>query len=249
MAFGLFKKNEVADTIFMEGRIYTQDSNLPWAEAVACKDGRIIAVGDYEALRSFEGKNTEFVDLEGGVMLPGYIDTCGHPVLNAFADSCLYLKPGNLESVLEQIAGYAAENGESRIIFAYGYDENILNDQDPEQTRKYLDEISCDKPVVILGNSGFHCWFNTFALEMVKTAAVEDEVETVSLQYLLSVLEPVDFDTIPEQLPADMQKYSKMGFTSVFDCGAPDFFASIYQNIMISLFNENMIKCRKALFG
>ena len=45
MAFGFFKKSETADTIFMGGRIYTQDSNLPWAEAVACKDGRVIAVG------------------------------------------------------------------------------------------------------------------------------------------------------------------------------------------------------------
>ena len=74
MAFGLFKRNVAADTIIMGGKIYTQDLNLPWAEAVACKDGKIIAVGDYEALKDFEGRNTEFIYLENGIMLPGYID-------------------------------------------------------------------------------------------------------------------------------------------------------------------------------
>lgn len=244
MALGFLRRNVTADTIIMGGKIFTQDSNLPWAEAVACKDGRIIAVGDYEALKDFEGRNTEFIDLENGIMLPGYIDTCGHPVMNAFADSCLYLRPGNLENTLAQISDYTSKNEESRIVFAYGYNENILNDMTPEETRECLDKISNDKPIVILGISGLHCWFNTFALEKVKAAAIEDEIETVSLQYLLSVLEPIDFDTIPERVPYNMQKYSKMGFTSVFDCGAPEFFASIYQNFMISLFHEDMIKQR-----
>lgn len=244
MAFGFFKRNVTADTIFMGGKIYTQDSDSPWAEAVACKDGRIIAAGDYEALRNFEGKNTEFIDLENGVMLPGYIDTCGHPVINAFADYCLYLKPGNLEDTLAQISDYILEKGESSIIFAYGYDENLLKGMEPEETRECLDKISIDKPIIILGMSGLHCWFNTFALEMVKAAAIEDKIDTVSLQYLLSVLEPIDFDIIPERIPADMQKYSKRGFTSVFDCGAPEFFASLYQNMMINLFHENTIKQR-----
>lgn len=247
MAFGLFKKKETADTIFMGGRIYTQDSDMPWAEAVACKDGRIIAVGDFEMLRDFEGKDTEYVDLEGGVMLPGYIDTCGHPVLNAFSDSCLYLKPGNLENTLAQIADHAAKVGESRIIFAYGYDENILNDMEPEKTRECLDKICVDKPIIILGMSGLHCWFNNYALDMVKNAAEEDEIETITLQYLLSVLEPFDFDTIPERVPDEMQKYAERGFTSIFDCGAPEFFASVYQNMMVELFHESMIKER--LYG
>ena len=123
MAFGFFKKNEVADTIFMGGKIFTQNSDLPWAEAVACKDGLILAVGDYEDLTEFEGKNTEVVDLEGKVMLPGYIDTCGHPVYNAFQDSCLFLNEGSLEEILSQISDYASANEAADIIFTFGYDE------------------------------------------------------------------------------------------------------------------------------
>jgi predicted amidohydrolase YtcJ len=130
MAFGFFKKNETADTIFMGGKIFTQNSDLPWVEAVACKDGLVLAVGDYEDLVEFEGKNTDIVGLEGGFMLPGYIDTCGHPVMKAFQDSCLFLTDGGLEDIIAQISDYTGKREDAEVIFAYGYDEDILKDAD-----------------------------------------------------------------------------------------------------------------------
>ena len=244
MAFGFFKKNEYADAIFMGGRIYTQDSDLPWAEAVACKDGLVLAVGDYEDLVEFEGKNTEIVDLEGGVMLPGYIDTCGHPVMNAFKESFLFLNDGGLDSTLAQISEYASANSEAGVIFAYGYHEDIMKGVEAEQARDLLDKCCGDRPVVALGKSGFHCFVNSAATDMVKAAAEEDEVEAITLSYLLGILEPIDLNTLPESVPADMGKYSERGFTSVFDCGAPDFFASIYQNMLVHIYQEDMIKQR-----
>lgn len=244
MAFGFFKKNEVADTIFMGGKIFTQDSDLPWAEAVACKDGRILAVGDYEDLSEFEGKHTEVVDLGGNVMLPGYIDTCGHPVMNAFKESCLFLAEGNLEDTLTQITEYASANSDADVIFAYGYKEDILKGFEAEQARDLLDKICADKPVIALGESGFHCFVNTVAADMAKAAAEEDEVKTITLPYLLGVLEPLDLNALPEALTADIGKYCEKGFTSVFDCGAPDFFSSIYQNMLVHIYQEDLLKQR-----
>jgi predicted amidohydrolase YtcJ len=244
MAFGFFKKNETADTIFMGGKIFTQNSDFPWAEAVACKDGLILAVGDYEDVSEFEGKNTEIVDLEGGVMLPGYIDTCGHPVMNAFKESCLFLSEGDLEDTLAQISEYAAANEDAGVIFAYGYEESILKGIEAEQARALLDKVSADKPVIALGKSGFHCFVNTVATEIVKAAAEEDEIQAITLSYLLGIIEPIDLDAMPEAVPAAVGSYCEKGFTTVFDCGAPDFFASIYQNILVHIFQEDMIKQR-----
>ena len=244
MAFGFFKKTAVADTIFTGGKIYTHDPEFPWAEAVACKDGLILEVGDYEDLSELEGKHTEVVDLDGRVMLPGYIDTCGHPVINAFKDTCLFLEHGTLEDTITRISDYAIKNNQADIIFGYGYDETILKGLETEQSRAYLDEINQDKPIVILGKSGFHCWINTVALETVKAAAEEDEVNAITLSYLLGVLEPMDPETIPKTIPDNMKKYCERGFTSVFDCGAPDFFASAYQNFLVHFFQENMLKQR-----
>ena len=244
MAFGFFKKNEFADVIFMGGKVFTQNPDLPWADAVACKDGLVIAVGDYEDLSEFEGKHTEIVDLEGGVMLPGYIDTCGHAAAKAFQDSCLFLQPGDLDDTFAQIIEYAASNEDAEIIFAYGYDENILDGIEPEELRAKLDAISSDRPVAVLGKSGFHCIVNTAATEMIKSAAEEDEVQTITLSYILGILEPFDLDILPDAVPDIIKRYCERGFTSVFDCGAPDLFASIYLNMMVHLYQEDMLKQR-----
>lgn len=244
MAFGFFRKNEMADAIFMGGKVYTQNAELPWAEAVACKDGLVLAVGDYEDLVELEGKHTEIIDLEGKTLLPGYIDTCGHPAMRAFRDSCLYLREGDLTDTLVQISEYVAANEEADIIFAYGYDERILQDLEAEQARALLDKICDEKPVVILGKSGFHCFVNTNALDLVRAAAEEDEIQTVTLSYILGILEPINLSTVPEAIPEIMEEYCERGFTSVFDCGAPDLFASLYQNIMIHLYQESLIKHR-----
>lgn len=244
MAFGFFKRNEMADAIFMGGKIYTQNAELPWAEAVACKDGLILAVGDYEDLAELEGRHTQVIDLEGKTLLPGYIDTCGHPAMRAFRDSCLYLREGDLTDTLAQISEYAAANEDADILFAYGYDERILQDLEAEQARELLDKICEDKPVVILGKSGFHCFVNTNAMAMVRAAAEEDEIQTVTLSYILGILEPIDLSTVPETVPEIMEAYCERGFTSVFDCGAPDLFASLYQNVLIHLYQENLIKHR-----
>ena len=52
MAFGFFKKTQAADIIFKNGNIYTHDPDFPWAEAVACTDGKITAVGDFDAMNN-----------------------------------------------------------------------------------------------------------------------------------------------------------------------------------------------------
>jgi predicted amidohydrolase YtcJ len=139
----------------MGGRIFTQNSDFPWAEAVACRDGLVIAVGDYEDISEFEGKDTEIVDLEGGFMLPGYIDVCGHPVMRAFEDSCLFLNEGGLEDTVAQITEYAAANEDAGVIFAYGYNEDLLKGVDAEQARGLLDQ-ACATTCSRAGKSGLH---------------------------------------------------------------------------------------------
>ncbi len=244
MAFGFFKKSEFADSIFTGGKIFTQNTDLPWAEAVACKDGRIIAVGDAAEIASLEGKHTNVIELSGNYLFPGFIDTCGHPVLNAFEESCLYLFSLSMDEILAEVSTYAKENSERTVIFAYGADDKLLRSYTREEGTALLDHLEFDRPTFILGESGLSCIINTKALDLIKAAAEEDEMTAVSLLYMLHVLEPIDLDEMPESLPKQMVSYGEKGFTSVFDCGAPEFFASIYQNMLVHLFQEQMIKQR-----
>ena len=57
-------------------------------------------------------------------------------------------------------------------------------------------------------------------------------------------MKPIDLNTVPEAIPGIIWNYCERGFTSVFDCGAPDFFASLYQNTMVHLYQETMMKQR-----
>ena len=71
--------DEVADVIYTNGKIYTVDDSLPWAEAVAIKDGRFIAVGSSGDAAAVAGDSTEVIDLDGAFAMPGIQENHLHP--------------------------------------------------------------------------------------------------------------------------------------------------------------------------
>lgn len=68
-----------ADRLFHGGKIITVDETFSIAEAIAVKDGRIIAVGNKEMVLRHRNDKTEMVNLNGRVMMPGLIDSHTHP--------------------------------------------------------------------------------------------------------------------------------------------------------------------------
>ena len=91
---------ETADTIYTGGQILTIDDAQPTAEAVAVRDGRILAVGDADAVSALRGSSTEIFDLAGRTMIPGFVDSHGHVVLGGLqALSANLLAPPDGESV------------------------------------------------------------------------------------------------------------------------------------------------------
>ncbi len=96
MAFGFFKKKEeFADKLFYNAYVYTmneeidwpddapeeEEGQLHWINAVAVKDGRIMAVGDISEMESLIADDTEKIDLGGRFLTPGFIDIHHSPVL------------------------------------------------------------------------------------------------------------------------------------------------------------------------
>ena len=61
---------EAADTVFINGGIYTVDARRSWAEAAAVRDGRIVAVGSNKQVLALKGENTRVVDLTGRMARP-----------------------------------------------------------------------------------------------------------------------------------------------------------------------------------
>jgi predicted amidohydrolase YtcJ len=95
-----------ADLILHSGKIVTVDSTFAIAEAVAVKDGRVVAVGrTVDVLERERGPRTQIIDLKGQMVLPGLTDTHMHPlgaalsehntpfaVLRSFADIRNYIR-------------------------------------------------------------------------------------------------------------------------------------------------------------
>ncbi len=69
---------DVADTIFINGGIYTVDAKRSWAQAAAVRDGRIVAVGSNEEILPLKGDATQVIDLTGRMALPGFHDSHVH---------------------------------------------------------------------------------------------------------------------------------------------------------------------------
>lgn len=69
-----------ADLVLTHGVVYTVDASRSWAEAVALRDGRIVAVGTDAEVRPLAGPATRVVDLGGRFVMPAFHDAHVHPV-------------------------------------------------------------------------------------------------------------------------------------------------------------------------
>ena len=69
---------DLADLVLRNGKVVTVDDAVPDGEAVAVKDGKILAVGSDTDIEAFIGSDTEVIDLEGQLAIPGFIDSHVH---------------------------------------------------------------------------------------------------------------------------------------------------------------------------
>ena len=167
---------ETADRIWFGGPILTMDDAAMRAEAVAEKDGRILAVGSKVDVMALRGSDTEVIELGGHTLLPGFVDAHGHVFMGGLqAMSANLLAPPDGEVIdiatLQQtLRDWAAANAEavetSRLIVGFGYDNAQLAEL-RHPTRDDLDAVSRDVPVLVIHQSGHLSALNSKALEIV----------------------------------------------------------------------------------
>jgi predicted amidohydrolase YtcJ len=149
------------------GTILTCDPGQPDAEAVAVRDGRIVAVGQREAVRAVAGVDAGEVDLAGGTLVPGFIDAHNHFLATAESFSAIDARDPSVHSTADLMAlvDAAAERTEpGRWVRGFGMDFTRFEDG-PPPTRWDLDKVTTEHPVVILHVSGHYALVNSRALE------------------------------------------------------------------------------------
>lgn len=252
MAFGFFKKVEAADLILHNGHVFTQNPELPWASAVACKGEEIMAVGNFDDMDGIIGNDTQIIDLDGKYVFPGFIDIHRSPVLKTFEGRYADLSEcSSPEDVAEAIRDWADENPDNEIIFGYGYRDDLKPEDGEEDefsaSSRLLDEVCPDKPVLLLCTNCIDCWTNSAADRIIVDTAEEECVDTVTVGYVLNLLIPFDFDVIEESVRTEISDLADKGFTSVLNLQSPDYFESLYQDSIIGLYNEGQM--RQRFFG
>lgn len=252
MAFGFFKKVEAADLILHNGHVFTQNPELPWASAVACKGEEIMAVGNFDDMDGIIGNDTQIIDLDGKYVFPGFIDIHRSPVLKTFEGRYADLSECSCpEDVAEAIRDWADENPDNEIIFGYGYRDDLKPEVREEDefsaSSRLLDEVCPDKPVLLLCTNCIDCWTNSAADRIIVDTAEEECVDTVTVGYVLNLLIPFDFDVIEESVRTEISDLADKGFTSVLNLQSPDYFESLYQDSIIGLYNEGQM--RQRFFG
>jgi predicted amidohydrolase YtcJ len=155
-----------ADTVFVNGRIYTVDASRSWAESVAVSGDSIVYVGTDDGADAHIGSNTRVVDLDGRMMLPGFQDSHIHPIsagMRAAACNLSYL-PGVAE-YRTAIAEYAAANPDVPWILGGGWSMAVFG-QGGAPSKSIIDELVSDRPVFLTSADGHTGWANSRALEI-----------------------------------------------------------------------------------
>lgn len=157
--------------VYFNAKIFTGNSKKPYAEAVATNGKYILAVGSNEAVIQKVSSKAEFIDMKGGFLMPGFVDSHNHGIKGGKS-----LIKANLQDELlniDQIQSYALNELKTKlgmtgdVLVIYGL--NI-------STWEKLEELSLvfnkgefkNQPLVLRGSDGHTAWCNQAMLERAK---------------------------------------------------------------------------------
>ena len=163
---GAAEEGMTADLVLFNGRVFTVEKSLPWAEAVAVWEGKIVAVGADAEVKKLIGKDTQAIDLQGKLVLPGFNDAHLH-----FANGGLYLlgidlRPARDEKEFVSILNdYIKKLPAGEWITGGNWDhENWPSKKHP--AKELIDAITLDHPVLLQRLDGHMALANSLALKL-----------------------------------------------------------------------------------
>jgi predicted amidohydrolase YtcJ len=153
-----------ADLIIHHANVVTVDARFSTAQAVAVKDGRVLAVGDDDSVLKLKGPKTRLIDAAGHTVLPGIYDSHVHPVgaaLSELREPVPVLK--SLKDVFAHVRKQAAKKPEGEwIVIRFAFPTRLDEGRFP--TKAELDEAAPKHPV--LYNAGPAAIVNSMALKV-----------------------------------------------------------------------------------
>lgn len=157
---------EFADSVYVNGRIYTADSDQSWAESLAIRNGEFVAVGTAEDTRPLIGPDTLTIDAQGLMIIPGIHDAHAHMLRAGYRDlfECYLLGKKSLDELTNELTACRAKIDTDHpwlVVHAEELNPVYINGFDKD----LLDSLYPDTPVFIRIGSNHVGFFNSKALE------------------------------------------------------------------------------------
>jgi predicted amidohydrolase YtcJ len=185
-----------ADTVVLNGYVYTVDAQSSVAQAVAVKGGKIALVGSNAAVSKLIGPKTRVVDAKGHMVMPSFIDSHTHtadvtnfvyPWVDLYAVS-----PQTVQSMVDATKALHQQYPGSNLIKGYGWQTtqwtpNTLHKED-------LDAISTTVPITLYSDSTHAIWCNSRALELAGISASTPDPQAGIVERVPGTADPASGD-------------------------------------------------------
>jgi len=222
-----------ADAIYVNGHFVTMWADHPFAEAVAIRGDRFLAVGTTSDIRRLIGPATRQIDLQGRTVLPGLIDSHTHPISAALSQQDGVVPPlRSIPDILTYVRQLSSTLPPDRVVLVPKvYSTRLTEHRYP--TRYDLDEAAPTR--LAMTDNGYASVLNSVALrklgitrdtpqplngKIIKDSSGEPTGLILGAPQLLAELrrsKPVTHDDMIWALQTMQRKYSEVGLTSTID--------------------------------
>jgi hypothetical protein len=243
-------------TVFINGNIYTVNENQSTAQAVVVENNKIIFVGSDDNANQFIDSTTNVINLNGKLMLPGFIDNHVHFITGGFYLLGIDLRPANSTREFRKILKDYVEKYPTRWITGGYWDHEKWEVKDLP-TKEMIDDISPNTPVFVERLDGHMGLANSYAMKLAgitkesespdgglivkdpKTGEPTGVLKDNAMNFIYNILPAATAEENYEAALAALEEAKRLGITSVQDITFEDALTTFTK-----LKDEDKLTCR-----
>lgn len=241
---------------FINGKIYTVNEKLPFAEAVITQGEKIVFVGSQRDAEELIEKNTKKIDLKGRLMLPGFIDNHTHFTHGGFYLLGIDLRPAKSTQEFKQLIKEYVNQHEGKWVTG-GYWDHEQWEINNLPTKEMIDEFSSNTPIFISRFDGHMALANSYALKLAgitkdtpspegglivkdkKTGEPTGILKDLAMDLIDSIIPEPSLEEYKQATLRALQEARENGITSIQDITHKNDLTT-YQNLE----KEGLLSCR-----
>ena len=222
-----------ADFVLKNGMVYTVDKDRSRAESIAVHGKKIVYIGSNAGVEDFIGKNTDVIDLDGKMVLPGFTDSHAHVSFGALLATTQLNNLTSMPAYQQSIRDYAGRHPDLETVYGTGWSNTLFPPTGPR--KEELDDVVSDRPAAMMSEDGHAVWVNSLALNMAgitrntphpEGGVIERDPQSgepcgtlreTAMDIIFDALPPISVEEMKKGINAYAALAAKEGITTVHD--------------------------------